>query len=297
MSERILVIGPGAIGGAVAGALVECGHEVLIAARTPIDELEVNYPGGAVRAPAMCLDAPPPTIDVAAVVLAVKAYQTPDAALWIEGGTQAGAPLFVLQNGVEQVETAAPFVSSDSPVIGTVVNLPAHRSGPGKINVKGPAALTVPTVDGSDTLVRLLAESFISVRAVENWQTFAWIKLMMNAAMGGVGTLTRRDNRVFHDAEARRLAVGLMEEVAAVGRAEGAEIPADLPSQMIERVQAAAGGHASSIVVDRRSGNPTEWDVRNAAVGRFARKHGIDVPLNDLVTTLVRLGEPEAGGD
>ena len=63
---------------------------------------------------------------------------------------------------------------------------------------------------------------------------------------------------------------------------------------MIDRVQAAAGGHASSIVVDRRNGNPTEWEVRNAAVGRIGRRHGIATPLNDLITTLIRLGEPEA---
>ena len=48
----------------------------------------------------------------------------------------------------------------------------------------------------------------------------------------------------------------------------------------------------ASIVVDRLAGQPTEWDARNASVLRFADAHGIDVPINRLLTTLIRLGEP-----
>ena len=37
--DRVVVIGPGAIGGAVAGAVVESGGSVTVAARRPFDEL------------------------------------------------------------------------------------------------------------------------------------------------------------------------------------------------------------------------------------------------------------------
>lgn len=290
--SRVLLIGPGAIGGAVAGGLVSNGHEVAIAARTPFDELRVEHPDGEVSAPAWCVPEPDETLDPVAVVVAVKAHQTAGAADWLAAATSAGAPVYVLQNGVEQEATVRPFVGPDVRVLPTVVNLPAQRVGPGHVRVTGGANLTAPAT-GDDTLGALLDGSFVRLRAVDDWQTPAWIKLMMNASLGGVGALTRRDNRVFTDGEARALGEALMEEVAAVGRAEGAEIPDDLPAQMIDRVQAAAGGHASSIVVDRRNGNPTEWEVRNAAVGRIGRRHGIATPLNDLITTLIRLGEPE----
>ena len=291
--SRVVLIGPGAIGGAVAGALMSNGHEVAIAARTPFGELQVAHPDGEIAEPAWCVAEPDASLDPAAVVVAVKAHQTADAAAWITAAASGGAPVYVLQNGVEQEATVRPFVAANTPILPTVVALPAQRSGPGRIVVGGRARLTVPVrPDAPDVLADLLTGSFVEVRAVDDWPTHAWIKLMMNAAMGGVGTLTRRDNRVFADDEARELAVGLMEEVAAVGRAEGAEIDADLPQQMIDRVRAAAGGHASSIVVDRRNGQPTEWEVRNAAVGRIGRAHGIATPLNDLITTLIRLGEP-----
>ena len=290
--SRAVVIGPGSIGGAVAGALTANGHEVAIAARTPFDDLRVEYPDGEVVTSAWCVPEPDASLEPDAVVVAVKAHQTPGAAEWLAAATSGGAPVYVLQNGVEQEATVRPFVGDEARVLPTVVNLPAHREGAGHVVVTGRATLTVPD-DGDDVLGRMLEGSFVKLRAVDDWQTPAWIKLMMNASLGGVGALTRRDNRVFHDAEARTLGEALMEEVAAVGRAEGAHIPEDLPAQMIDRVQAAAGGHASSIVVDRRNGNPTEWEARNAAVGRIGRRHGIATPLNDLLTTLIRLGEPE----
>ena len=291
--SRVVLIGPGSIGGAVAGALVSNDHEVAIAARTPFDELRVEHPDGEVVSPAWCVAEPDDSLEPDAVVVAVKAHQTAGAADWIAAAAAGGAPVYVLQNGVEQEATVRPFVGADTRVLPTVVNLPAHRLAPGHIQVTGRANLTAPA-GGDDVLGGLLDGSFVRLKAVDDWQTPAWIKLMMNASLGGVGALTRRDNRVFSDDEARALGEALMEEVAAVGRAEGADIPADLPTQMIDRVQAAAGGHASSIVVDRRNGNPTEWEVRNAAVGRIGRRHGIATPLNDLITTLIRLGEPEA---
>ncbi|MEM7288363.1 MAG: 2-dehydropantoate 2-reductase [Actinomycetota bacterium] len=291
--SRVVVIGPGSIGGAVAGALTANGHDVVIAARTPFAELRVEYPDGEIVGPARCPAEPDDSLDPAAVVVAVKAHQTSDAAAWIRAASAGGAPVYVLQNGVEQEATVRPYVGAATPVLPTVVNLPAHRPGPGHVVVTGRANLTVPGTEG-DVLAALLEGSFVRVHVVDDWQSPAWIKLMMNAAMGGVGVLTQRDNRVFADDEARVLGEALMEEVAAVGRAEGATIPAELPSQMIDRVRAAAGGHASSIVVDRRNGDPTEWQVRNAAVGRIGRRHGIATPLNDLITTLIRLGEPES---
>lgn len=290
--SRVVLIGPGAIGAAVAGALLANGHEVAIAARTPFGELRVEHPDGEVLAPAWCVDEPDDALDPDAVVVAVKAHQTPGAAAWVSAAAAGGAPVYVLQNGVEQEATVRPFVGAEAPVFPVVVNLPAHRKAPGHAVVTGRANLTVPAAD-REVLGGLLDGSFVRLKAVDDWLSPAWIKLMMNAAMGGIGALTQRDNRVFSDPEARVLCESLMEEVAAVGRAEGARIPAELPAQMVDRVQRAAGGHASSIVVDRRNANPTEWEVRNAAVGRIGRRHGIPTPLNDLITTLIRLGEPE----
>ena len=41
------------------------------------------------------------------------------------------------------------------------------------------------------------------------------------------------------------------------------------------------------MAADRRDGQPLEWEVRNAVVGRIGRRHGIATPVNDLIATLL----------
>ena len=128
--STVALIGPGAIGGAVAGALVSNGHEVAIAARTPFDELRIEHPGGEVAEPARCALDPEDMADPDVVVVAVKAHQTAGASAWIAAAAAGGAPVYVLQNGVEQEATVRPFVGPDASVLPAVVNLPAHRVAP-----------------------------------------------------------------------------------------------------------------------------------------------------------------------
>jgi 2-dehydropantoate 2-reductase len=85
-----------------------------------------------------------------------------------------------------------------------------------------------------------------------------------------------------------------MTEAAEVGRSEGAHLPDDIADVVLGGIRAMAADHHSSIVVDRLAGRPTEWEVRNDVVVRKAAEHGIAVPLNQAMTTLLRLGEPSA---
>ena len=65
----------------------------------------------------------------------------------------------------------------------------------------------------------------------------------------------------------------------------------DSAEKALERIVAAAGGHWSSIAVDRRQGRPMEWLARNEVVGRLARRHGIPTPWNDALTALLRAAD------
>lgn len=297
MSE-VVVIGPGAVGGAVAGGLIESGHSILFAARTPFDALEVTYPGGRVVCPAKCASDPKDLPRAEAVLLAVKAHQTAGAEDWLEACVGEATTVFILQNGVEHVDRVRPLVPASAHLVPVVVAMPASRTAPGKINVASPGTLAVPAGAGGEMLAGMIDSAFVRVRAVEDFTTAVWTKLMLNAAAGAIGTLTRRDNRMFaRDAEARALVLALMNEVAEVARAEGAALETEQVDGILTNLIERAGAHKSSIVVDRIAGRATEWDARNAVVERFAGRHGIDVPLNRLLTTLIRLGEPGVEDD
>lgn len=293
------LVGPGAIGCAVGAALAQVGLAPIVIARSnPFERLVVEHPTGVVDEPVRVVtegDSLEPVdlepVDV--VLLAVKAHQTESAEPWLARLVGPGTAVVVLQNGVDHVARVSPFVPEGAEIVPCVVSLPASRSGPGRVTVGATARLTLADTPSAAEIAAAFDASFISVRAVADWATHAWRKLMLNAASGGLSTLTRTGNQILHDAEGRELALRMMREVAEVGRAEGAVLDPDLPEQIIDGLLHVAPGHLSSIVVDRLAGRATEWEARNDVVVRLAARHGIDVPANQMVTTLIRLGEPE----
>lgn len=296
MAERlpVVILGAGAIGCAVAAAIVQAGGRPTIATRHPFERLNVTMVDEVVTAVVPQLASPQDAQPVDVVILAVKAHQTPGVAEWLGALVDQATTVYILQNGVEHIDRVRPFVPAGVELVPTVVALPAERSAPGVVVVSQRSRLTVPAGSAADRLHKLVDGSTVEVRESENWLTPAWTKLMMNAASGGICVLAQRDNGLFGaDAEAAELAISLMQEVASVGRAEGAVIADDLPERIMDNLQRVSGGHLSSIVVDRINGVGTEWDARNAVVARIAARHGIEVPLNKMLTTLIRITEPQ----
>jgi 2-dehydropantoate 2-reductase len=288
----IAVIGPGAIGCAFAAAAMQAGHSIAIAARTPFGALDVTYPGGHVRGPVHALDtASAQPFEI--VMLATKAHQTREAASWLQSLCGPGTVLAVLQNGVEHIERVRPLVGEGVHIVPAMVACPSDRTAAGHAHVTGPTRLDIPQGKPSERFQSAFANSFAEIRIVDDWLTSAWSKLVLNAVGGGIGVLTRRGNDVLKDEGVAQLYRALAREVVKVGQAEGAKLPDDLGDRLWAFMSKGPHLHVGSIVVDRLAGRATEWQARNEVVLRLAAKHGIAVPLNDLVCTLVRAGEPD----
>jgi len=290
---RIAIVGVGAIGGAVAGALVDAGHTVdAFCARSPFDALEVHHPRGTTRVEAPVAMDPAQAERADWVFLGVKAHQTEAARPWFDALVGAGTHVVVLQNGVDHVERVAPMVHADAVVIPVVVQISAEKVAAGRIEQGLDGVLQVPDDAGGQALEALMGGAAMQVQVMPDIVTAAWNKLAMNAALGGVCTLLLTSNGAAGEEPARSIVVGAMEEVAAVARAEGANFPDERCARILDAVTKAAGEHWSSIAVDLREGRPLEWEVRNAIVGVRGRKHGVPTPLNDALTTLLQAVDP-----
>ena len=288
----VAVIGPGAVGCAAGAAAIHGGADLVIAARTPFDRLVVTHDNGVVDEAVDVRTTPDGLSHVDIILLTTKIYDTPAIAPWLGALVGPDTVVAVLQNGVTHIDRVQPMVG-EATVLPVVVNPPAVRHSPGVVTISPPTLMTVPTGAAGDQFAELFANSFFDVRLTENWLGAAWTKLSINAA-SVVGVLSQRDNEVYLDDEASQLRLAIIEETLAVGRAEGARIPDDRGEKIFALLQAGGGaGHAPSIVVDRIAGRPTEWRDRNGVVVERAARHGIDVPISKLLTTVLRLGEPE----
>ncbi|MEM9467063.1 MAG: 2-dehydropantoate 2-reductase [Actinomycetota bacterium] len=290
---RALLIGPGAIGLTVGGALLQRDDTALaIAARTRFDEMIVELDDALVQSEVPVLTDPfAITGPFDLVLLGTKAHQTPDVARWLDVSCAAHTDVVVLQNGITHRERVAPLIG-DASLVPAVVNIPADRIGPGHVRVGFRRQLIVPDDDAGRRTVDRFAGTHLTVTPTDDWHTASWRKLVMNAVVGTITVLTRTPNAALSDPDARALAVELADEVQRVAIADGAAIEAGDFGAIVDLVAESAGDHVSSMTADRINGRPTEWRIRNLDVLDRAERHGIDTPLLRHLTALVRLGEP-----
>ncbi len=288
----IAIVGVGAIGGSVAGALSDLDHhELVLCVRSSFDRLVVEHPGGTSRVAAPVLTDPATALPVNWVLVATKAHQTRDALPWLRQLTGRGTRWAFLQNGVDHLERAEVLCRAGlrpAGIVPVVVNLPAARPTPGRVLQSLDGALTSPDDEHGRDFAELFEGARIRVRPHEDFVTIAWRKLIMNASLGGVCAFLSRENGAAAEGPLRGLVLDLMLEASEVARAEGAQIDSADCAQILDGVLGVAGDHWSSIAVDRREGRPMEWEARNAVVGRRGRVHGIATPWNDAVTALLR---------
>jgi 2-dehydropantoate 2-reductase len=284
---HITIIGPGAIGGAVAAALAG-RHELTICANSRFETLVVHAPDGgverhAVRVITESSDAAPADW----VLLCVKSHQTPGAAKWLKAAVGPHTKVAVLQNGVEHRARVALFLDAATPVLPIVVQLPAQRTAPGEITLFGGAALEMQDDALGCEFAALFAGSRIEMRPSSDILTRMWEKLCFNAPDGALAALTLVPSAPSRDPELENLARRIAQECIAVGTAEGARLPEGLADK-VAHIVARKDNNGNSMYFDRRDGREMEYDARNAVISRLGAKHNIPTPVSDILVPLLR---------
>lgn len=300
---RYIIIGAGAIGGAIGGRLHDSGHEVVLVARGAHYEalrahgLSLRTPDGTLELPMRAVDRPEDVElrpdDV--LVLAVKT-QDSEAALdaWAfrpvtGGGTAAGSlPLICAQNGVENERLA---LRRFRHVYGMCVWLPATHVEPGVVTVPcGPyaGALTLGRFpSGQDDVVRKVAadleKSGFLAPVVDGVMRWKYAKLVSNLA-NAVNALCGPGGGSEAEAVAERVRSegAAVLDAAGIARASAAELRELVGGKVeIRPVEGAeTGGGSSWQSLARRSGS-IESDFLNGEIVLLGRLHGIPTPVNE----------------
>jgi 2-dehydropantoate 2-reductase len=284
----ITIIGPGAIGGTVAAWLSQDPRfSVSICARTPLDDLVVETPQGTITAQPRVLTDPELAEPVDWVLVCTKTYQSEGTRPWLDRLVGQGTRVAVVQNGVEQVELFRHLVPVEQ-LLPVIINLPASRHAPGRIVQKRHGVIDVPAGRDGEDFAALFENTEIEAEAAEDFVSRAWIKLTNNC-WTIVPALTLRGTGAAWNDDLETIVRGVIEECAAVGRAEGATIAQSFVEHLVATAKAMPDGQAgSSIHADRLAGNPMEIDARNGVIVRRGRAHGIPTPMNQLLVTLLR---------
>ena len=305
---RYIIIGAGAVGGAIGGRLFQSGYEVVLVARGPhLDALRAHglrlvTPDGRATLPVPAVGSPSELglRDGDVLVLAVK---TQDAAAaladwaWqaVRGGTVAAdsLPVVCAQNGVASERIA---LRRFRHVYGMCVWLPATHLEPGTVEAQGGPLSGMLHIgrypSGSDaTAVRIgadLARSRLLAPVVTDVMRWKYGKLLANLAnaIEAVCGYRARDDAAGLGRRATAEATAVL-DAAGIGYAsqeESAELRGD--RVRIQPVEGPPRGGSSSWQSLTRGTGSIEADYLNGEIVLLGREHGVPAPVNEMLQRL-----------
>ncbi|MEU9791600.1 2-dehydropantoate 2-reductase N-terminal domain-containing protein [Streptomyces sparsogenes] len=300
---RYVVIGAGAVGGAIGGRLSQSGHDVVLVARgvhyeaLRRDGLRLLTPDGTHRLPVPVADRPE-AVELRPDDVLVLAVKTQDsvAALdaWaprpVAGGGTAGdrLPLVCAQNGVENERLA---LRRFRRVYAMCVWLPATYLEPGEVTA--PCAPFTGMLhlgrypSGADETARRIADGLEKSRflapVVADVMRWKYAKLLSNVA-NAVDAVCGPDGGAEAAALAERAraeAITVL-DAAGIDRASAAEQSAARDGKMDMRpVEGGARGGGSSWQSLVRGTGSVEADYLNGEIVLLGRLHGVPTPVNE----------------
>ena len=302
---RIAVYGAGGVGGYFGGRLALAGHEVHLIARG--DHL------AAIRQDGLRVDSvrgdfhvrPPATDDPASigpcdvVLFCVKSYDTAAAAARLTPLLGSTTAVVSLQNGVDNESTLADVIGWRH-VVGGASFIFATIAGPGHVDhTGGPASLTFgefasegATAGPASDRVLALAEACraadIPTDVPDDIRVVLWSKYAFICAQAGLTATTRLAiGEIRENPAAWRLFRSIVEEVVAVGRAEGVPLPESLVEDHM-RVSAALDANGrSSLHHDLVTGHRMELETLHGTLVRLGERHGVPTPASSAVYAIL----------
>lgn len=275
---RHAVLGAGGVGGVLGGALARAAHQVTLIVR----------PGQAGSFPRRLHVESRKLGDFDAEVAVAERLEDPIDVLWITvkatqleealGSAPASAVgdarVVPLLNGIDHVARLRTLYGSR--VRPATIAVEAERVSPGSYRQSGPFINLRIAGEAAD-LVEEVAATGITCSLVEDELTMLWQKLSMLAPMALTTSWLRLPvGGVLAEPAGERVLLGVIEEVVAVGRAEGAALDAAAVAAAIRAVPA---GMRTSMQKDREAGRPLELDAIAGAVVRHGAIRGVPTPV------------------
>lgn len=290
----VALIGPGAIGTTIAAALHEVGRTPLLCGRTAHPQLILRHDEGEVTVPGPVLTDPTTVrhpFDL--VFVAVKTTQVADCAEWLAALCDENTVVCALQNGVEQKTQLAPYINGTT-VIPSVVWFPAQREADASVWLRAKPRLTLPDIPQATRITDALSGTRCAVELSADFTSIAWRKLLQNA-VAGLMVLANRRAGMFSRDDITELALAYLHECLSVARAEGASLSDSVPQEIVDGFHRAPADLGTSILADRQANRPLEWDIRNGVIQRYGQKHGLPVPISNVVVPLLAAGSEGPG--
>lgn len=288
---RIAVVGAGGVGGYFGAKLARAGESVVMLARGAHleairrDGLRVrSVPEGESVAKVEAVDsfAGQPPVDMA--LFCVKSFDTRSAAEALRPVVGSTTGVVSLQNGVDNEETLDEVLGRGV-ALGGAAYVFASIASPGVITHTFAGRIVFGEMDGraSDRATQLrdaLAGAAVPVELASDIRRVLWEKYLLISAQAGMTAVTRCPAGVLRETpESWRMYRLIVEELAALARASGVALAADVVDTVMKQAAAIAPDAYSSLHHDLVQGKRLELEALHGHAVRLGERHGVPTPM------------------
>ncbi|MBR9698870.1 2-dehydropantoate 2-reductase [Candidatus Woesearchaeota archaeon] len=259
----IVVLGAGAIGRFFGEKLKQVGEVVsFIGRKDPIDTQQTDF-----------------------VLVATKAYDTEEAIKRCKDLISDDTVVISLQNGLGNEEIISQYAQH---VIGGVTSTGVMLVD-GEVELKGIGETVIGDFKGTgaEKFLALLKKTDLPVRLSEDIGKDIYHKFLINVGLNALGAVAGAENGKMAENEyLRNIAQHLISEGITIGKAEGFTFENVFEGLM--DVCKKTSGNRNSMYQDVLNGKKTEIDFLNGKIVELGKKHQINVPYNEAISSLVR---------
>lgn len=315
---KFLIAGAGAIGGYIGALMARAGFDVTLFARGP--HLKAMWEHGVqVRSADGNFEAHPRIVgsleeaglsDI--VFLGVKAHSLPQLAPQLKPVLGAETVVVSMQNGIpwwyfqgfggewdglrlERIDPEGVISAAieSRRVVGSIVYFSTEIVAPGVIQHTEGNRISLGEPDGMRSeRCRYIAEALVSsglrCPITTHLRQEIWVKILGNASLNPVSALTRATlGQMLRDPEISQIIRNIMQEVEAVSKKLGMELPVSIEQRMAgaEKV----GEHKTSMLQDVEAGRPMELEALAGSVVELGEKVGVPMPSTRTVYSCAKL--------
>lgn len=293
---RVIVYGTGGVGGYFGGRLAQAGEDVWFIARgenlraLQTNGLRVDSPKGNFHLENVQATDQVKYIDHADLILmCVKAWQVPEAALAIQPLVAADTFVVPLENGVEAVDQLAKVLGKEH-VLGGLCRIASQLSAPGYVHHMAiEPYIAFAELDGQPSQrSEQLKDAFIRVgvwaEIPSNINVAIWSKFLFIASVSGVGSVSRVPIGAFRNLPGtRHMLRSVMQEVYTIAQAQGISLPADIVEKTMAFIDTMPETTTASMQRDIAEGRPSELEAQNGAIVRLGEKYNLPTPTNSFI--------------
>lgn len=297
---KIAIVGPGAIGCLFAYFLSKSKEEIWLLDKNPERAKKLKNNGiriegisGTGLAKVNVASEPKEIGLTELIFITVKSYDTKEAIKNVKPIISKESLVLTIQNGLGNTEIISEIVDQDR-VLGGITNQGATLLDTGCIKHAGKGETVIGRLDNKiSSELRSIRELFnkvgIETRLSKDIKGLIWSKLIINAGINGLTAITRLNNgRLIEFETTRKILREAVNEAIRVAKKKRIKLAYDDPLSKVEAVCEATSGNISSMLQDVLKEKRTEIDFINGAIVRQAESMNIPVPVNTVITNLIK---------